>query len=227
MRKYGKLLICFIIMLSSATYIYGDQVGNDQTQAFEKTDEGYIENLEGNVILYDHLASGAQVIHVENKDPNKVFAIGFKTPIHDNTGVNHIVEHAVFTGSEKYNMKDVFFHMKKKSPSIFMNASTAADMTIYPFSTRNSQDYSNLLDVYLDAVFFPNLQKKRYGFDQEGWHYTIDQDDEFHLSGVVYNEMKGASVVPRRILAMANRFAMFPDTMYIYNAGGNQEEIYI
>lgn len=192
---------------------------------FSLIEETYIQSIDSTLIIYEHLTTGAQVIHVKNTDPNQTFAIGFKTPIQDNTGVNHIVEHTVFTGSEQYNIKDVFFEMKKKSPNIFMNASTAADMTIYPFSTRYSKDYSNLLDVYLDAVFFPNLHKNRHGFDQEGWHYSVDQNERFHLSGVVYNEMKGASVVPRRILAMANRVAMFPETMYVYNAGGSPAEI--
>lgn len=212
-------------MFCTVTYIYGEQKGEKIQHGFEKSSESYIESIDSNVVIYEHLGTGAQAIYVKNNDPNQVFAIGFKTPIHDNTGVNHIVEHAVFTGSQKYNIKDVFFEMKKRSPSIYMNASTAVDMTIYPFSTRSHKDYRNLLDVYLDAVFFPNLQKQRYGFDQEGWHYTIDQDEKFHLNGVVYNEMKGASVIPRRILAMANRSAMFPDTMYIYNAGGNPDEI--
>ena len=161
--------------------------------------------MDSTVLTYEHVSSGAQVIYVKNNDPNKVFAIGFKTPIWDNTGVNHIVEHAVFTGSQKYNTKDVFFEMKKKSPSIYMNASTSADMTVYPFSTRNQKDYHNLLNVYLDAVFFPNLQKNPYGFQQEGWHYSMGLDENLHLNGVVYNEMKGASVVPRRILASVDR----------------------
>ena len=197
----------------------------EETRPFTLTEEVYVPSIASTVITYEHVPTGAQAIYIKNTDPNQTFAIGFKTPISDNTGVNHIVEHAVFTGSEKYDIKDVFFEMKKRSPNIFMNASTAADMTIYPFSTRNPKDYANLLDVYLDAVFFPNLQKHRYGFDQEGWRYSIDKNDKFQLSGVVYNEMKGASVVPRRILAMANRQAMFPETMYIYNAGGSPSEI--
>lgn len=196
-----------------------------EQSAFTLIEEVYIESIDSALMTYEHIVTGAQAIHVKNGDPNHTFAIGFKTPISDNTGVNHIVEHTVFTGSEKYDIKDVFFEMKKKSPNIFMNASTAADMTIYPFSTRNPKDYNNLLDVYLDAVFFPSLQKHRHGFDQEGWHYSLDQNDQFQLSGVVYNEMKGASVIPRRILAMANRTAMFPETMYIYNAGGSPAEI--
>ncbi len=226
--KTRRYIAIFLIILLPTTYVYGRNTGGEAAPnkaAFKKLSEDYIESVDSNVIIYNHLNTGAQVVYVQNKDPNQAFAIGFKTPIHDNTGVNHIVEHTVFTGSEKYNAKDVFFEMKKKSPNIFMNASTAADMTIYPFSTRNHKDFNNLLDVYLDAVFFPNLQKHRHGFDQEGWHYSVDKDKKLHLSGVVYNEMKGASVNPRRILAMANRTAMFPDTMYIYNAGGNPDEI--
>ncbi|HHX62097.1 MAG TPA: hypothetical protein GX707_15515 [Epulopiscium sp.] len=222
MRTYKKYIASLILIILSVTYVWGL---SPSPQGFKIISEDYVESMDSNVITYQHRSTGAQVIHVKNTDPNQVFAIGFKTPIHDNTGVNHIVEHTVFTGSEKYNIKDVFFEMKKKSPNIFMNASTAADMTVYPFSTRNEKDYNNLLDIYLDAVFFPNLQKHRYGFDQEGWHYSVDKDEKFHLSGVVYNEMKGASVAPRRILTMANRTAMFPDTMYIYNAGGSPGEI--
>lgn len=225
MRRYFKQIICFIIILSSVTYVYGGQAKKENFNGFEIISMDYVESIDSDVITYSHFGTGAQVVHVKNSDPNRVFAIGFKTPVHDNTGVNHIVEHTVFTGSEKYNIKDVFFEMKKKSPNIFMNASTAVDMTIYPFSTRNQKDYNNLLDVYLDGVFFPNLQNHRRGFDQEGWHYSIDEDEKYQLNGVVYNEMKGASVAPRRILAMANRKAMFPDTMYVYNAGGNPEDI--
>lgn len=223
----GPALILGSIPANTSPYRLAeqDEAQSRETFSFKLIQQEHLQSIDSDVITYEHTPTGAQVIHVKNTDPNQVFAIGFKTPIQDNTGVNHIVEHTVFTGSEKYDIQDVFFEMKKKSPNIFMNASTAADMTIYPFSTRNPKDYQNLLDVYLDAVFFPNLQQHRHGFDQEGWHYRVDQDDKFHLGGVVYNEMKGAVVAPRRILAMTNRKAMFPDTMYIYNAGGDPAEI--
>lgn len=225
MRRHFKTVISLLIIVSSITYIYGDEDTLGTNSNFRLISKDYIDNIDSDLISYEHIGTGAQVIHIKNQDPNKAFAIGFKTPVHDNTGVNHIVEHAVFTGSEKYDIKDVFFEMKKKSPNIFMNASTAVDMTIYPFSTRNQKDYNNLMDIYLDAVFFPNLQKHRHGFDQEGWHYSIDDNNNYHINGVVYNEMKGASVAPRRILAMSNRKAMYPDTMYIYNAGGDPDSI--
>lgn len=226
MRKCISYLLSFTIILSAVTYIYGVDSGKDNLYyGFEKISVDYQKSIDSNIIIYEHKKSGGQVVYIQNNDPNQVFAIGFKTPVHDNTGVNHIIEHTVFTGSQKYNTKDVFFEMNKRSPNIYMNASTWADMTIYPFSTRNNKDYDHLLDVYLDAVFFPNLQRHQYGFAQEGWHYSIDKEGQIQINGVVYNEMKGASVIPQRVLAMINRKVMFPDTMYVYSSGGEPSDI--
>lgn len=227
MRKYIGYMLSVIMLVSfMAMDLYGKATSFESKYGFERLIESYEQAIGSNVIIYNHKVTGARVVYVQNEDPNKVFALGFKTPIYDDTGVNHIIEHTVFTGSRKYDTKDVFFEMNKRSPNIYMNASTSVDMTVYPFSTRNHKDYENLLDIYLDAVFFPKLQEEPYGFYQEGFHYYVDQDGNMNISGVVYNEMKGASVIPRRILAMTNRAVMYPDTMYAHSSGGDPGSIW-
>ena len=144
-------------------------------------------------IYLRHKKSGARLALISNEDENKVFCIGFRTPPEDSTGVAHIVEHTVLCGSKKYPSKDPFIEMAKGSLNTFLNAMTYPDKTIYPVASCNDKDFKNLMSVYLDAVFYPNLYTNKSIFEQEGWHYELDEESgELIINGVVYNEMKGA-----------------------------------
>ncbi len=129
----------------------------------------------------------------------KTFSISFRTPPKDSTGVAHILEHSVLCGSEKYPVKDPFIELAKGSLNTFLNAMTFSDKTMYPVASVNEQDFHNLMDVYLDAVFYPNIYREKKTFDQEGWHYELDElDGSVEYKGVVYNEMKGVFLLRSR-----------------------------
>jgi Zn-dependent M16 (insulinase) family peptidase len=170
-----------------------------------------------------HAATGARHVHIRNRDSENAFAVAFKTVPQDSTGVAHILEHTVLCGSRKYPVRDPFFAMLKRSLSTFMNAFTASDWTAYPFSTQNRKDFYNLLDVYLDAAFFPKLEE--LSFKQEGHRLEVEDEtpDAFHLAfkGVVYNEMKGAMSSPDQIMVRSILNALYPDTTYSQNSGGD------
>ena len=175
-------------------------------------------------VLYelDHLATGARHIHISRDDRENTFGVVLKTVPSDSTGVAHILEHTVLCGSAKYPVKDPFFSMLKRSLSTFMNAFTASDWTMYPFSTQNRKDYENLMDVYLDAVFFPRLD--RLSFKQEGHRMEMD-GGKLMVKGVVYNEMKGAMSSPDQLLMRSLLNQLYPDTTYQFNSGGDPAEI--
>ncbi len=176
-----------------------------------------------------HLATGARHVHISTADQENTFAVTFKTVPADSTGVAHILEHTVLCGSEKYPVRDPFFSMLKRSLSTFMNAFTASDWTMYPFSTQNPKDFRNLMDVYLDAAFFPNIEE--LSFKQEGHRLEMERDPQqagdAHLvyKGVVYNEMKGAMSSPDQVMARSMLNALYPDTTYGHNSGGDPKEI--
>ena len=152
-------------------------------------------------MIFKHVKSGAKLIYLQNQDENKVFSISFRTPVHDNTGVNHIIEHSVLCGSEKYPVKDPFLIMTKQSLSTFINAFTGSDFTMYPVASKNDKDFENLMSVYLDAVFYPNISKEPRILKQEGWHYEVNKETgEINYNGIVYNEMKGTYSSPQVIL---------------------------
>ena len=179
----------------------------------------------------EHLKTGARHIHISNKDAENTFSVAFKTVPVDSTGVAHILEHTVLCGSNQYPVRDPFFSMLKRSLSTFMNAFTASDWTMYPFSTQNQKDYYNLMGVYLDAAFFPKLDE--LSFKQEGHRLEIEGDlnaddpDRFRLSykGVVYNEMKGAMSSPDQVMVRTIQKELYPATTYHYNSGGDPVEI--
>ncbi len=190
------------------------------------------ELKETGLFLYEleHTATGAKHIHISNNDKENTFSVAFKTVPVDSTGVAHILEHTVLCGSNKFPVRDPFFSMLKRSLSTFMNAFTASDWTMYPFSTQNKKDFYNLMDVYLDAAFFPNINE--LSFEQEGRRIEIEDDsrssdssspDHFKLvyKGVVYNEMKGAMSSPDQVMARSLLNAMYPDTTYRHNSGGD------
>ncbi|MDO5696026.1 MAG: insulinase family protein [Eubacteriales bacterium] len=173
-----------------------------------------------------HEDTGATVVLVDTDDENKVFTIGFRTPPEDGTGVAHILEHSVLCGSERYPLKDPFVELVKGSLNTFLNAMTFPDKTIYPVASMNDKDFKNLMAVYLDAVFFPNIYKKPEIFKQEGWHYHLEKpDDPLTINGVVYNEMKGVYSLPDGVMEEKIMAALFRDTQYGVSSGGDPEEI--
>ncbi|MBQ5952412.1 MAG: insulinase family protein [Lachnospiraceae bacterium] len=185
-----------------------------------------VKELGGKASLLRHRKTGARVFVVENDDDNKVFCISFRTPPEDSTGVAHIIEHTVLCGSEKYPLRDPFMELVKGSLNTFVNAMTDSDKTMYPVASCNDQDFKNLMDVYLDAVFHPNIYVSRDSFLQEGWHYEMESpEDELSINGVVYNEMKGALSTPDELLDAYIQQTMFPHTAYGVQSGGEPEHI--
>jgi hypothetical protein len=183
-----------------------------------------IEELHSTAFQFEHRKSGAHLIHLHNDDPNNLFSIAFRTPVYDNTGVPHILEHSVLGGSRKYPIKDPFQELLKGSLQTFLNALTYPDKTVYPVSSQVESDFYNLADVYCDAVFHPLLTEQT--FFQEGWHFDVpDPDGPITIKGIVYNEMKGVfsdfhSHVSRKTIG-----ALFPDTTYYFESGGEPEFI--
>lgn len=175
---------------------------------------------------YIHKKTGMKVLVLSNDDKNKVFSIGFKTKSENNTGVAHILEHSVLCGSEKYPIKDPFIELVKGSLNTFLNAMTYPDKTLYPVASTNDKDFKNLMDVYLDAVFHPNIYKNKEIFMQEGWHYCLDNiDSDLTYSGVVYNEMKGAYSGVSEMLERAVEQSVYHNHFYSKDSGGDPLEI--
>lgn len=198
-----------------------------------RTVEGYVvkrvaEIAESGFFFYelDHKATGARHIHISCEDRENAFSVAFKTVPKDSTGVAHILEHTVLCGSQKFPVRDPFFSMLKRSLSTFMNAFTASDWTMYPFSTQNPRDFNNLMDVYLDAVFYPKLEE--LSFKQEGHRLETAGEGadgnampKLVYKGVVYNEMKGAMSSPDQVMARSLLKALYPSTTYRHNSGGD------
>ena len=170
--------------------------------------------------------NGADLIWLEREEENKTFAITFRTVPQDDTGVFHILEHSVLCGSEKYPVKEPFVNLIKSSLETFLNAFTFPDKTMYPLSSRNDQDFLNLMDVYLDAVFHPLSVTDPHAFRQEGWHYELDSPDgELTYNGVVYNEMKGVYASSDAVLQREMNALLFPDNCYGLESGGYPQHI--
>lgn len=193
---------------------------------YEILDEHRVEDVQSDGFILRHKKSGARIAILSNNDDNKVFYIGFRTPPEDETGVPHIIEHTTLCGSKKFPVKDPFIELAKGSLNTFLNAMTYPDKTVYPVASCNDQDFKNLMDVYLDAVFNPNITKYEEIFKQEGWHYELTgKDDELKINGVVYNEMKGAYSSPDEVLSSQIYRSLFPDNTYSKDSGGNPEFI--
>lgn len=188
-----------------------------------KTEE--IKDLNSVGYLLSHNKTKARVAIMLNDDNNKVFSIGFRTPVENSTGVAHIVEHTVLCGSKKYPLKDPFVELLKGSLNTFMNAMTYPDKTIYPVASCNNKDFDNLMDVYLDAVFNPMIYEREEIFRQEGWNYTFNADDQLEVNGIVYNEMKGVFSKPDEMLLSKAMEKLFPDNNYGYESGGDPKHI--
>ncbi len=195
-------------------------------KSYELLKEEKLEGLDSLGFIFEHKKTKARICFISNDDTNKVFYIGFRTPPKDSTGVAHIVEHTVLCGSDKYPVKDPFVELVKGSLNTFLNAMTYPDKTVYPIASTNDADYMNLIDVYMDAVFHPNIYKYREIFEQEGWHYEMENEDsDLTINGVVYNEMKGAFSSPDDVLSRQILNSLFPDTTYAIESGGDPKEI--
>ncbi|KAL0422643.1 UNVERIFIED_CONTAM: Presequence protease 1, chloroplastic/mitochondrial [Sesamum latifolium] len=193
---------------------------------FEKVSDEFIEECKSRAVLYKHKKTGAEVMSVSNEDENKVFGIVFRTPPKDSTGIPHILEHSVLCGSRKYPLKEPFVELLKGSLHTFLNAFTYPDRTCYPVASTNTKDFYNLVDVYLDAVFFPKCVEDIKTFQQEGWHYELnDPSEEMTYKGVVFNEMKGVYSQPDSILGRASQQALCPDNTYGVDSGGDPQVI--
>jgi presequence protease len=191
---------------------------------FELLKEEKINEINSLARLYRHVASGAELLSLINDDENKVFGITFRTPPADSSGVAHIMEHSVLCGSRKYPLKEPFVELVKGSLNTFLNAMTYPDKTTYPVASQNVQDFYNLVDVYLDAVFYPRIDP--FTLKQEGWHYELDSPEgEMEYKGVVFNEMKGAYSSPEGVLDEAVQHALFPDNTYGLDSGGDPVHI--
>jgi Zn-dependent M16 (insulinase) family peptidase len=193
---------------------------------FELVQEQDIAELNTRALLLRHRGSGARLLSLHNDDENKVFGINFRTPVADSTGIAHIMEHSVLCGSEKFPVKEPFVELMKGSLNTFLNAFTYPDKTCYPVASQNIEDFYNLVEVYLDAVFFPKISAEI--LKQEGWHYEIDSvegKDELIYKGVVYNEMKGSYSSPMTLMYQYAKEHLYPANQYRYSSGGDPEVI--
>ena len=191
---------------------------------YEILEHRFINDLNSDGLILRHKKTGAYVTLLLNDDENKVFYIGFRTPPVDSTGVAHIIEHSVLCGSKKYPVKDPFIELAKGSLNTFLNAMTYPDKTVYPVASCNDQDFHNLVDVYLDAVFNPNIYREEKIFRQEGWHYELENEDsELKLNGVVYNEMKGVYSSPDDVVEHEIMVSLYPDSTYGIESGGDPD----
>ncbi|MCP4682506.1 MAG: peptidase M16, partial [Desulfobacterales bacterium] len=180
---------------------------------FQLKNEKYIEEFKTGARFYQHAKTGAELLSLTNDDENKVFGITFRTPPTDSSGVAHILEHSVLCGSRKYPVKEPFVELLKGSLKTFLNAFTYPDKTCYPVASQNLQDFYNLIDVYLDAVFHPRIDP--YIFQQEGWHFEVEsRNNPLIYKGVVFNEMKGAYSSPDNVLSDYSLQSLFPDNTY-------------
>ncbi len=194
--------------------------------AYEVLEEREVSDLHSYGYRLRHKKTGARFMLLENDDRNKVFAIAFRTPPEDLSGAPHIMEHSVLCGSRKFPVKDPFIELAKGSLNTFLNAMTYPDKTVYPVASTNEKDFHNLVDVYMDAVFHPNIYEREEIFKQEGWHYEINSPEEpITVNGVVYNEMKGAYSSPDDVLSREINKSLFPDTQYGMESGGDPEYI--
>ena len=192
--------------------------------AFELVRDERIADVDSQALLYRHKKTGAEVLSLVNSDENKVFGVTFKTPPTDSTGIAHILEHSVLCGSRKYPVKKPFVELIKGSLNTFLNAMTFPDKTAYPVASQNLKDFYNLVDVYLDAVFFPLLTEDT--FHQEGWHYELeDAKAPLVYKGVVFNEMKGVFSSPDAVMRDLSQRSLYPDVTYGKSSGGDPKAI--
>ena len=200
--------------------------GGDLMKNYTKLQTKYIDEIQSNVTIYSHDKTHARVCVMENDDTNKVFSIAFRTPAINDGGLTHILEHSVLCGSKNYPVKDPFVELLKGSLNTFLNAFTFPDKTMYPCASQNLEDFKNLMSVYMDAVFYPQIYNHEEIFMQEGWHYHIlNEDEPITYNGVVYNEMKGAFSDPQQVLFRKIMHSVFENNTYQYESGGDPKYI--
>ena len=197
----------------------------EELSNYEVIEKKEVADINSTTYLCRHKKTGARVALISNDDENKVFYIGFRTTPKDSTGVAHILEHSVLCGSKEFPVKDPFIELVKGSLNTFLNAMTYPDKTVYPVASCNDKDFQNLMHVYLDAVFYPNIYEKEEIFRQEGWHYELNEAEELIYNGVVYNEMKGAFSSPDSVLYREITSALYPHTTYGCESGGDPADI--
>ena len=191
---------------------------------FKLIKKEFIREINSQSLFFRHEGNGAEVLVLENDDDNKVFSVAFRTPPENDRGVAHILEHSVLCGSKKYPLKEPFIELIKGSLQTFLNAMTFSDKTMYPLASRNHKDFRNLMNVYLDAVYHPNITEET--FMQEGWHHELESpDDEMIYKGVVLNEMKGVFSSPESIIDRQLSHSLFPKTAYGFESGGDPVSI--
>ncbi len=198
---------------------------NEKKYGFTLLEQKYVEEVNSTARVFQH-ESGAELLHLENDDDNKVFTISFRTPPSDSKGIPHILEHSVLCGSRKFSSKEPFIELLKGSMNTFLNAMTFSDKTVYPVASTNEKDFVNLMDVYLDAVLYPRIYDHPEILMQEGWHHELDdKNDDIIYKGVVYNEMKGAFSSPEQVLFRSIQHSLFPDHIYGHESGGDPDQI--
>ena len=202
-----------------------NSINLENLSAYELIQEESLEDIRSLGLLFKHKKTGARVAVIANDDDNKVFSIGFRTPPEDK-GTPHIIEHSVLCGSKDFPSKDPLLNWPRVRLIPFLNAITYPDKTVYPIASCNEKDFHNLMHVYLDAVFYPNIYKEEKIFQQEGWHYELEsKDSPLEYNGVVYNEMKGAFSSPESQLSRLIFNSLFPDTAYGVESGGDPDYI--
>ena len=198
----------------------------ENISAYQVIEKRKISDLNSDGYILKHKKTGAMITLLLNDDENKVFYIGFRTPPKDSTGVAHILEHSVLCGSKNFPVKDPFIELAKGSLNTFLNAMTYPDKTVYPVASCNDKDFKNLVHVYLDAVFYPNIYREEKIFRQEGWHYEMESiEDDLFINGVVYNEMKGAFSSPDDVVEREIMNSLYPDITYGLESGGDPDVI--
>ncbi len=191
---------------------------------YEVLEEKFIPDVNSKGWLLRHKKTGARIALLSNSDENKVFHIGFRTPVDNDKGTPHIIEHTVLCGSDKFPVKDPFMELAKGSLNTFLNAMTYPDKTVYPVASCNTRDFKNLMDVYMDAVFHPHIYSEEKIFCQEGWHYEMENENsDLSYNGIVYNEMKGVFSSVDGIIERSTLQSLFPDTGYAYESGGDPD----
>ncbi|KAF8081766.1 hypothetical protein N665_0868s0020 [Sinapis alba] len=224
-KQFSRLSVRAVATQPAPSY---PDVGQDEAEklGFEKVSEEFISECKSKATLFKHKKTGCEVMSVSNEDENKVFGIVLRTPPNDSTGIPHILEHSVLCGSRKYPLKEPFVELLKGSLHTFLNAFTYPDRTCYPVASTNTKDFYNLVDVYLDAVFFPKCVDDVHTFQQEGWHYELnDPSEDISYKGVVFNEMKGVYSQPDNILGRIAQQAISPDNTYGVDSGGDPKDI--
>jgi Zn-dependent M16 (insulinase) family peptidase len=227
LKRWVACILCFSfisillpvgVQASGQTNFVVGQVYN----GFKLTENKAVSDISSNALVFEHVKTGAKLLYLQNEDINKVFSISFYTPASDDTGVNHILEHSVLYGSEKYPVKSPLMEVMKTSVTTFANAFTSYDKTSFPFASNNDKDFRNIMGIYMDAVLFPNFKKDPKIFDQEAWRYELDsKDGQLDYNGVVYNEMKGNYSSLDTTIANKIKKSLYPDTIYNWETGGD------